>query len=56
MDEAPSKYYPIVCEGKSSEDIARMEDENALPHGWENMAYDDFRASQIDGGQNQTSI
>ena len=46
LDEAPSKYYPIVCEGKSAEDIARMEEENALPHGWENMPYDDFLAER----------
>ena len=42
LDDAPAKYYPIICQGKSSEDIASMEEENALPHGWENMPYDDF--------------
>ena len=42
LDEAPSVYYPIVCEGRSDEEILRMEEENALPHGWENMPYEDF--------------
>lgn len=42
LDDAPSVYYPIVCEGKSNEEILRMEEENALPHGWENMDYEDF--------------
>lgn len=42
MDDAPSVYYPIVCEGRSDEEILRMEEENALPHGWENMLYEDF--------------
>lgn len=40
--EAPAKYYQIICQNKTSEEIARMEQENALPHGWENMAYDVF--------------
>ena len=42
LDDAPSVYYPIVCEGRSKEDILHMEEENALPHGWENMPYEDF--------------
>lgn len=42
LDDAPSVYYPIVCEGKSEDEIRHMEEENALPHGWENMAYEDF--------------
>ena len=42
LDEAPAKYYPKVCEGMSTEDISRMEEENALPHGWESMSYDEF--------------
>jgi len=42
LDEAPSMYYPIICAGMSKEKIAVLEDENALPHGWENMAYEDF--------------
>lgn len=42
LDEAPSSYYPIVCQGKTAEEILKMEEENALPHGWENMEYDDF--------------
>lgn len=42
LDDAPSVYYPIVCAGLSDELIRVMEEENALPHGWENMAYEDF--------------
>ena len=42
LDDAPSVYYPIVCEGRSDEEILRMEEKNALPHGWENMPYEDF--------------
>lgn len=42
LDDAPSVYYQIVCEGKSEDEILRMEDENALPHGWEYMAYEVF--------------
>ena len=42
LDAAPSVYYPIVCAGMSDEQIRVMEDENALPHGWENMPYEDF--------------
>ena len=42
LDDAPSIYYPIICNGKSDDEIRRMESENALPHGWENMAYEDF--------------
>lgn len=42
LDDAPSVYYPIVCEGRSDEEILRMEEENALPHVWENMPYEDF--------------
>ncbi len=42
FDDAPSVYYPVVCEGKSEDDILCMEKENALPHGWENMTYEDF--------------
>lgn len=42
LDDAPSVYYPVVCEGRSEEDILRMEEENALPHGWEHMDYEDF--------------
>lgn len=42
LDDAPSVYYPIVCEGRSDEEILHMEEENALPHGWENMPYEDF--------------
>lgn len=32
----------IVCAGLSDEQIRAMEEENALPHGWENMPYEDF--------------
>ena len=42
LDAAPSVYYPVICEGKTEEEIRRMEEENALPHGWEKMAYEDF--------------
>ena len=42
LDEAPSIYYPIVCQGRSEEVIRKMEEENALPHGWEKMAYEVF--------------
>lgn len=42
LDEAPLKYYPIICVGRSNEEIIKMEEENALPHGWEKMPYDDF--------------
>ncbi|MBQ3403282.1 MAG: DUF262 domain-containing protein [Synergistaceae bacterium] len=42
FDEPPSVYYPLICEGMTEEEIALMEDENALPHGWENMNYDKF--------------
>ena len=42
LDAAPSVYYPIGCAGMSDEQIRVMEDENALPHGWENMPYEDF--------------
>ena len=42
LDEAPSVYYPIVCAGKSEAEILKMEEENALPHGWENMSYEEF--------------
>ena len=42
LDEAPSIYYPIICKGRSEEEILKMEEENALPHGWENMTYEEF--------------
>ncbi len=42
LDAAPSVYYPVVCQGRSEEAIRKMEEENALPHGWETMAYEDF--------------
>ena len=42
LDDAPSVYYPIVCAGLSDEQIRAMEEENALPHGWEKMPYEDF--------------
>lgn len=42
LDDAPSIYYPVVCEGRSQEEILHMEQENALPHGWENMPYEVF--------------
>lgn len=42
LDKAPEIYYPAICEGRSPEEIQKMEEENALPHGWENMPFDDF--------------
>lgn len=42
LDEAPSVYYPEIIKGMTSEEIMKMEEENALPHGWENMTYDEF--------------
>ncbi len=42
LDGAPADYYPVVCAGMSEEQIRLMEEENALPHGWENMSYVDF--------------
>lgn len=42
LDDAPSVYYPVICEGRTEEAIKKMEEENALPHGWEKMAYEDF--------------
>ena len=42
LDSAPSIYYPIVCEGMTADEIRSMEEENALPHSWENMSYEDF--------------
>ena len=46
LEKAPSEYYPIVCAGRSQEDILKMEEENALPHGWENMDYETFLAER----------
>ncbi len=42
LDDAPSVYYPIVCQGRSEVQIKVMEEENALTQGWENMDYEDF--------------
>ena len=42
LNEAPSIYYPIICAGRSQEEILTMEKENALPHGWETMSYEEF--------------
>ena len=42
LDEAPSIYYPEICKGRTQKEINTMEEENALPHGWENMSYEDF--------------
>lgn len=42
LDDAPSVYYPVVCNGMSEEQVRVMEDENALPHGWEDMPYEEF--------------
>lgn len=42
LDEAPSVYYPVICKGRTAEEICLMEEENALPHGWEKMQYEEF--------------
>lgn len=42
LDESPSVYYPVICEGRSAEQIRIMEEENALPHAWETMQYETF--------------
>ena len=42
LDDDPASYYPIVCSGRTQEEIIAMENENALPHGWENMGYEEF--------------
>lgn len=46
LDDALSVYYPVVCAGRTEEQIIAMEQENALPHGWENMTYEDFLAAR----------
>ena len=46
LDESPAIYCPIICRDKSPEDIIKMEEENALPHGWENMSYEEFLAER----------
>lgn len=46
LDDAPSVYYPIVCSGRTSQQIEEMENENALPHGWESMTYEEFLAER----------
>ena len=30
----------------TADEIRSMEEENALPHGWENMSYEDFLAER----------
>lgn len=42
LDNPPDQYYPIICRGMTHSEIMQMEDENALPHGWEKMNYDEF--------------
>lgn len=42
LDEAPSVYYPQITKGMTEKEILKMEEENALPHGWQNMQYDEF--------------
>jgi len=42
LEKSPSVYYPIICQGRSEAEIEKMEEENALPHGWEKMQYEDF--------------
>ena len=33
INDTPSVYYPIVCEGKSEEEILLLEEQKALPDG-----------------------
>ena len=42
QDEAPSTYYPQACRDFDAEAIRQMEYENALPHRWEDMDYEEF--------------
>lgn len=42
LDDAPAAYYPVICQGMTEDQICAMEEENALPHGWEQMPYEDF--------------
>lgn len=42
LDDAPSIYYPVICEGMADEAIVHMEEENALPHNWKDMSYENF--------------
>ena len=42
LDKSPAVYYPEICKGRSQDEILCMEEENALPHGWEHMSYDEF--------------
>lgn len=55
LDDAPSVYYPVVCNGRAEEDIRRMEDENALPHGWEHMDYEENSLSSAENSCRQSS-
>ena len=39
----PRRQFIIEkCKNMSTLEIQHMEEENALPHGWENMKYEDF--------------
>lgn len=42
LDDAPSVYYPQICKGRTEATVLQMEEENALPHGWEKMDYEEF--------------
>lgn len=42
LDDAPSIYYTRIIEGMTEDDVLKMEEENALPHGWQNMQYEEF--------------
>lgn len=42
LDDAPDIYYPVICQSMTKEQICAMEEENALPHGWEQMPYEAF--------------
>jgi hypothetical protein len=42
LDEAPAIYYPQIIKEMSESEIIKMEADNALPRGWENMEYEEF--------------
>ena len=46
LDGAPADYYKEVRKNFTEEELAEMERENALPHGWENMQYETFLAKR----------
>lgn len=42
LDESPASYYPEIIKNMNPNEVLKMEKENALPHGWERMNYEDF--------------